>query len=124
MSRSWLCHTRAPRQEKHLKGWVDRVFAMGRTYGGERLYANGVFKGKRAMLSLTTGGPQQAYLKGAFNGDISAILWPIHRGLLQFVGFEVLAPQIVYGPIRLDELSEPSCSLRHASQGDRRRAAA
>jgi putative NADPH-quinone reductase len=32
-----------------LKGWVDRVFAMGRTYGGERLYANGVFRGKRAM---------------------------------------------------------------------------
>ena len=69
-----------------LKGWVDRVFAMGRTYGGERIYANGVFRGKRAMLSLTTGGPQQAYLQGAFNGDISAILRPIHRGMLQFVG--------------------------------------
>ena len=39
-----------------LKGWVDRVFAMGRTYGGERFYENGVFKGKRALLSLTTGG--------------------------------------------------------------------
>jgi NAD(P)H dehydrogenase (quinone) len=25
-----------------LKGWVDRVFAMGRTYGGDKLYANGV----------------------------------------------------------------------------------
>jgi len=85
-----------------LKGWVDRVFAMGRTYGGERIYANGVFRGKRAMLSLTTGGPQQAYLKGAFNGDISSILRPIHRGMLQFVGFDVLAPQIVYGPVRLD----------------------
>jgi NAD(P)H dehydrogenase (quinone) len=86
-----------------LKGWVDRVFAMGRTYGGSRLYANGVFKGKRAMLSLTTGGPAAAYEKGGFNGDIDAILRPVHRGILQFVGFEVLAPQIVYGPVRLEQ---------------------
>jgi NAD(P)H dehydrogenase (quinone) len=84
-----------------LKGWVDRVFAMGRTYGGDRIYANGVFKGKRAMLSLTTGGSAPAYAKGGFNGDIHAILRPIQRGMLQFVGFEVLAPQIAYGPVRL-----------------------
>jgi len=86
-----------------LKGWVDRVFAMGRTYGGGRIYDTGVFRGKRAMLSLTTGGPEDAYVKGAFNGDIAAILRPIHRGMLQFVGFDVLAPQIVYGPVRLTD---------------------
>ena len=86
-----------------LKGWVDRVFAMGRTYGGEHLYANGVFKGKRAMLSLTTGGGVPAYVKGGFNGDIHAILRPVQRGMLQFVGFEVLAPQITYGPVRLEQ---------------------
>ena len=86
-----------------LKGWVDRVFAMGRTYGGGRIYQSGVFQGKRALLSLTTGGPEDAYQKGAFNGDIAGILRPIHRGMLQFVGFEVLAPQIVYGPVRLTD---------------------
>ncbi len=84
-----------------LKGWVDRVFAMGRTYGGDRLYENGVFKGKRALLSVTTGGPKEAYLPGGFNGDIEAILRPIHRGMLRFTGWDVLAPQIVYGPVRL-----------------------
>src|SRR5581483_8290987 len=86
-----------------LKGWVDRVFAMGRTYGGQRIYANGAFKGKRAMLALTTGGPGAAYVKGGFNGDINAILRPVHRGMLQFTGFEVLAPQIAYGPVRLEQ---------------------
>ncbi|MBK7422471.1 MAG: NAD(P)H-dependent oxidoreductase [Propionivibrio sp.] len=86
-----------------LKGWVDRVFAMGRVYGGGRIYETGVFRGKRALLSLTTGGPEEAYRKGAFNGDITAILRPIHRGMLQFVGFDILAPQIVYGPIRLTD---------------------
>ena len=86
-----------------LKGWVDRVFAMGRTYGGDKLYGNGVFKGKRALLSFTTGGPAAAYVKGGFQGDIYAMLRPIHRGMLQFVGFEVLAPQITYGPVRMDD---------------------
>jgi len=86
-----------------LKGWVDRVFAMGRAYGGGRIYQSGVFRGKRALLSLTTGGPEGAYVKGAFNGDIAGILRPIHRGVLQFVGFDVLAPQIVYGPVRLTD---------------------
>ena len=76
---------------------------MGRTYGGGRIYETGVFRGKRAMLSLTTGGPEDAYQKGAFNGDIAAILRPIHRGMLQFVGFDVLEPQIVYGPVRLTD---------------------
>lgn len=87
-----------------LKGWVDRVFAMGRTYGGGHIYETGVFRGKRALLSLTTGGPQDAYLKDGFNGDINAILRPIHRGMLQFVGFDVLTPQIVYGPVRMNDV--------------------
>ena len=86
-----------------LKGWVDRVFVMWRTYGGGRFYQSGVFRGKRALLSLTTGGPEDAYRKGAFNGDMAGILRPIHRGMLQFVGFDVLAPHILYGPARLTE---------------------
>jgi putative NADPH-quinone reductase len=86
-----------------LKGWVDRVFAMGRTYGGGKMYGTGVFGGKRALLSLTTGGPPSAYVKGGFQGDINAILRPIQRGMLQFVGFDVLAPQIIYGPVRMEQ---------------------
>ncbi len=86
-----------------FKGWVDRVFVMGRVYGGGRIYGNGVFRGKKALLSLTTGGPSESYLKDGVNGDIMAILRPIQRGMLQFVGFEVLAPHIVYGPVRMTD---------------------
>jgi NAD(P)H dehydrogenase (quinone) len=86
-----------------LKGWVDRVFAMGRTYGMGHIYATGVFRGKRALLSLTTGGPAESYTADGFNGDIEAVLRPIHRGMLEFVGFDVLAPQIHYGPVRADQ---------------------
>ena len=83
-----------------LKGWVDRVFAMGRAYGSGRIYETGFFQGKRALLSLTTGGPAEAYEPGGLQGDLAGILRPIHRGMLQFTGFTVLAPQVVYGPAR------------------------
>ena len=86
-----------------LKGWVDRVFAMGRTYGGGRVYDTGVFHGKRAMLSFTTGGPATAYVDGGRHGEMMGVLRPIHRGMLQFVGFDVLAPHIVYGAARLGD---------------------
>ena len=86
-----------------LKGWVDRVFAMGRTYGGGHIYETGRFSGKRALLSLTTGGPEAAYRPDGFNGDLDAILRPIQRGMLNFTGFSVLAPQVTYGPVRVSD---------------------
>ncbi|EGR3970592.1 flavodoxin family protein [Vibrio cholerae] len=86
-----------------LKGWVDRVFAMGKVYGGGRFYEEGVFKGKKAMLSVTMGGPEDLYVKGGWNGDLDAILRPIHRGILEFTGFSVLAPQKVFGPARMTQ---------------------
>lgn len=86
-----------------LKGWVDRVFAMGRAYGGGRVYASGPLAGKRALLSLTTGGPAGAYEPGGFNGDLAGVLRPVQRGVLAFCGFDVLAPQVVWQPARLDD---------------------
>lgn len=85
-----------------LKGWVDRVFAMGRIYGQGKIYENGAFREKKALLSLTTGGPPGDYLKDGFNGDLSSILRPLQRGILEFTGFTVLEPHVVYGPARLN----------------------
>jgi NAD(P)H dehydrogenase (quinone) len=83
-----------------LKGWVDRVFAAGLTYGGGRWYSNGVFKGKRAMLSLTTGGLPSIYSPRGLNGDIDALLFPIQHGMLYFVGFDVLPPFVAWAVAR------------------------
>jgi len=94
-----------------LKGWADRVFAMGRTYGGERFYENGVFKDKRALLSLTSGGTEAVYQQGGWNGNIQAILRPIQRGILRFTGWQVLAPNIVYAPVRVT-VEERQASLK------------
>jgi NAD(P)H dehydrogenase (quinone) len=86
-----------------LKGWVDRVFAMGRAYGSGRLYEHGPFRGKRALLSLTTGGSAADYSAGGLQGELAGILRPLHRGMLQFTGFTVLPPHVVYGPARQSE---------------------
>jgi NAD(P)H dehydrogenase (quinone) len=85
-----------------LKGWVDRVFVYGRVYAHGQMYDKGKFRGKRAMLSLTTGGPSANYQKDGFTGDIEAILRPIQRGMLYFIGFDVLAPNIVFSPGRIE----------------------
>jgi NAD(P)H dehydrogenase (quinone) len=83
-----------------LKGWVDRVFAMGRVYGGGRWYDRGVFRGKRAMLSTTTGGGASMFSETGVNGHVNDLLYPINHGILYFVGFDVLPPFVVWSPAR------------------------
>ena len=85
-----------------LKGWVDRVFASGRIYGGGKWYDRGVFAGKRAMLSVTVGGPPSMYEPGGLNGDIhEQVLFHINHGMLAFTGFSVVRPFLVHGPARM-----------------------
>ncbi|HNB25782.1 MAG TPA: NAD(P)H-dependent oxidoreductase, partial [Alphaproteobacteria bacterium] len=53
---------------------------------------------------LTTGGSgETAYRPDGFNGDINGVLRPIQRGMLQFLGYDVLRPQIVYGPAQMTQ---------------------
>ncbi len=85
-----------------LKGWVDRVFASGgRIYGGGKWYDRGVFAGKRAMCSVTIGGPASMYSERGLNGPIESLLFPINHGMLYFVGFSVLEPFLVHAPARM-----------------------
>lgn len=86
-----------------MKGWVDRVFAMGKIYGGGKFYDEGVFRGKKAMCSVTTGGPGTMYMPDGLNGDIDQILFPINHGIFFFTGFTPLPPFMVYSPVRLSD---------------------
>jgi len=81
-----------------LKGWVDRVMTMGFAYGGGKWYDQGGLKGRRAMLSLTTGGPEAGYSDTGINGAMDRILYPIQHGILFFCGMEVLPPFVAWGP--------------------------
>ena len=85
-----------------LKGWIDRSFPIGRTYGGGRAFESGAFTDKRALLSLTTGAKEDAWAGGML-GEIDRALWPLHFGILGFLGFQVLKPNVVYGPARMSD---------------------
>ena len=87
-----------------VKGWVDKVFAMGFVYGnGKGVYDSGVFKQKTAFIIMTTGGPEPAYAEDGRNGNIDTILFPIHHGMFYFTGMTVLPPFISWGPARMTD---------------------
>jgi NAD(P)H dehydrogenase (quinone) len=92
-----------------LKGWVDRVFSFHFAYGvgvhdetryGER-FGEGTLRGRRAILSVTVGGPRSHYTGRGINGPIEDLLFPIHHGILYYPGMEVLPPFVVYGADRM-----------------------
>ncbi|MFJ5885536.1 NAD(P)H-dependent oxidoreductase [Kitasatospora cineracea] len=92
-----------------LKGWVDRVFTYRFAYGvgehsdtkyGER-FGEGTLVGRRALLSVTVGGPASHYAARGINGPIDDLLFPIQHGILHYPGLEVLPPFVVHGTDRL-----------------------
>ncbi|QKV90687.1 NAD(P)H-dependent oxidoreductase [Streptomyces sp. NA02950] len=85
-----------------LKGWIDRVFVMGGVFGGDHgLFGDAALGGKRAMLLLTTGGSSESFQPGGRFGPMNEFLFHIHRGMLEFVGFQVLDPVVTYGPAHM-----------------------
>ncbi|MEM7636462.1 MAG: NAD(P)H-dependent oxidoreductase [Pseudomonadota bacterium] len=79
-----------------LKGWMDRVFVNGGLYTSRMRYGTGYFKGKRALVSVTTGAPRKAFGPGSRGGDFETMLWPVHYSL-HYMGFSVLPPFVSYG---------------------------
>jgi NAD(P)H dehydrogenase (quinone) len=86
-----------------LKGWVDRVFSRGFAYSTGRKYESGHFKGKKAMLCLTTGTASTLYEANGIDGDLLHVLWPIHNGILAYTGFTVLPPFAAWMPARVSQ---------------------
>lgn len=84
-----------------LKGWVDRVFSRGFAYSAGRKYDAGHFKGKRAMLCVTTGTGATTYEPSGVDGDLHHVLWPIHNGILAYTGFTTLPPFAAWMPARV-----------------------
>jgi NAD(P)H dehydrogenase (quinone) len=90
-----------------LKGWFDRVFVEGFAYGvrGDdgrtRRYGDGILAGKRAMVVVTTGGPEQVFGGRGINGALDELLFPIQHGTLFYAGATVVPPLLVPGADRL-----------------------
>jgi NAD(P)H dehydrogenase (quinone) len=88
-----------------LKGWVDRVFTYHFAYGvgehSDTKYGEGTLAGRKALLSVTAGGPESHYAARGINGLIDDLLFPIHHGILYYPGIEVLPPFVLYGTDRM-----------------------
>ena len=94
-----------------LKGWVDRVFTYHFAYGvgehsdtryGER-FGEGTLAGRKALLSVTAGGPESHYAARGINGPVDDLLFPIQHGILYYPGIEVLPPFVLYGVDRMTD---------------------
>lgn len=90
-----------------MKGWIDRVLLYGATYNSRERYDRGLLKGRRAMISVTFGGPKTTFAYNGRNGDVELLLWPMQMNLA-YVGMTVLPPFAAYGvgsdPVLLDSL--------------------
>ncbi|WP_422031744.1 NAD(P)H-dependent oxidoreductase [Roseovarius sp.] len=79
-----------------LKGWCDRVFVSGGLYTSRMRYDAGYFRGKRAMCSITSGAPAEAFVPGGRGGELDQILWSMQFSLY-YMGFDVLPPHASFG---------------------------
>ncbi len=86
-----------------LKGWVDRVFAMGKMYGNSLFYENGIGQGKHAFVTMTLGGAPAMFDGYGINPSMKTILQPIQHGIFGFTGFTPLPAFLVHGPARMTD---------------------
>lgn len=87
-----------------LKGWGERVFAYGFGYADGLRFETGVFRGRRAMVSMTTGGTTARFGAGAVYGELERqVLWQIQHLGLEYMGYEVEPPFVAYGAPRVDD---------------------
>jgi NAD(P)H dehydrogenase (quinone) len=84
-----------------LKGWVDRVFASTRVYGGAKIYETGLGQSqKRGLVLMTTGGGPDVYGGYGVNPSLATLLAPVQHGVFWFNGFLPLAPFVAWSPAR------------------------
>lgn len=79
-----------------LKGWLDRVLAKGFAYDQGKWFEQGLLKGRRAKLVLTTQSLATSYCAEGIHGPIEPFLQPLHH-TLKLVGFSLEKPFIAYG---------------------------
>lgn len=80
-----------------MKGYIDRVFAMGWAYGGGQALA-----GKRVLISTTTGAPELTWTPEK-RGTIRDIFKHLFVGTFSLCGLEPTEPFIAYGAKRMTD---------------------
>ncbi len=84
-----------------LKGWVDRVLAYKKFQDLDQRFENGVLKGCRIIMSITTGGTPEQFSDGRMFGEIGPILHPIDHCILRYMCLEILDSFVAYAAGRV-----------------------
>lgn len=86
-----------------LKGWFERVLAYGVAYVDGHRFDTGLFRGRRALLSVTTGGTEKRFTEAGVYGPLDRVLWQAQRLTLGYMGFETAEPFVAHAVPRIDD---------------------
>jgi NAD(P)H dehydrogenase (quinone) len=87
-----------------LKGWFDRVLAMGVAWDSGQFYEKGLLRGKQTMLILAAGHPTEYYTNYAqHKATAPQMLHPINHATLAFCGFDVHEPFVALNTLGMDQ---------------------
>lgn len=86
-----------------VKGWFDRVLAFGWAYSRNERFDSGRLHGRHALLSVTTGSPEERFQEGSMFAPMEQLLYPVTVGTLQYVGLRMLEPFIAWSVARVDD---------------------
>ena len=76
-----------------LKGWFDRVLAMGFAWNSGKIYETGLLRGKSAMVIGTAGGPEEFFHEnGRYRATPVQVLHHVNHGILAYCGMDVYEP--------------------------------
>lgn len=86
-----------------LKGWIDRVMSVGFAYDSDRRFEDGGLKGRRGLITVTTGSPAERFVSGGARAyaPMDDTLLPLQKGLFHYVGITGLAPFVAYAAARV-----------------------
>jgi NAD(P)H dehydrogenase (quinone) len=87
-----------------MKGWFDRVLAMGVAWDAGRFYENGLMRGKQAMLATSGAHPAEYFrVNDRHQANVNQLLHPINQGTLAFCGFNVHEPFVALNILSPDD---------------------
>jgi len=79
-----------------MKGWFDRVLAMGFAWNANARFSTGLLRGKKALLVTTAGDPASFYTtEGMHRASIEQHLYSLAHNTLAFCGIDVLQSVII-----------------------------
>jgi NAD(P)H dehydrogenase (quinone) len=94
-----------------LKGWFDRVCAYGFAYADGRRFDTGFFRGRDALMAVTTGGTAERFSADGVYGEMRHVLHGAKHCMLEYLGFEVPEPFVAYAAPRVDAASREAYLL-------------